>query len=106
MDTQAHIQALEAAIVTLTARVDELETKKAKRGDRDYGPDSERAMDERMALRILVGRYRDWTVRKIADEAGLSRGQIYSLRGRYTFKAAWKTAEAITAKREERAAIA
>lgn len=105
MDTSTQIAALEAAVATLTARLDELETKKAKRGERDYGPDSTRAMDDRGALRILIGRYRDWSVRKIADECGYSRGQIYSLKGRYTMKSAWKTADAITASRLERSLI-
>ncbi len=102
MDTSTQIAALEAAMVTLEARIEELESKKAKKGERDYGPDSTKAMDERTALRILVGPYRDWTVKRIANDLGLSRGQVYSLRGEYTMKTVWKTARAIKLRRLER----
>jgi len=98
----ARIDELESHIVALTVHIQALQstapTTKAK-GDRDYGPDSERKLDDYVALRILVGRYSSWSVRKIADDLGFSRGQIYSLRGRYTFKTVWKTADAITAHR-------
>ena len=102
------IAQLEAAVDALSAHVQELQAQLAGTSarstakTRDYGPESERAMDDRMALRILVGRYRTWTVRKIADTCGLSRGQVYSLRGGYTFKTAHKLAREIEARRAAR----
>ena len=104
------IAQLEAAVDALSQHVQDLQvmliaqatTQSTAPKARDYGPDSQRAMDDRMALRILIGRYRTWTVRKIADTCGLSRGQVYSLRGGYTFKAAHKTAREITARRAAR----
>jgi len=98
----ARIDELESHIVALTVHIQALQstapTAKVQ-GERDYGPDSERKLDDHVALRILVGRYSSWSVRRIADELKFSRGQIYSLRGRYTFKSTWKIADAITAHR-------
>lgn len=108
--TTQRVAQLEAAVDALSQHVQDLQAmliaqvtaQSTAPKARDYGPDSERAMDDRMALRILVGRYRTWTVRKIADECGLSRGQVYSLRGGYTFKQAHKVARAIEQRRAER----
>ena len=50
--------------------------KTARKGERDYGPDSERKMDTMTALRILIGHWSHLTVRECADQHGLSRGQI------------------------------
>ena len=113
--TNQRIDELEAHIIALTEHIQaqalEIADLKAngtsapsKPKARDYGPDSTRAMDDHLALQILVGKYRNETVRNIAKKTGLSHGQIYSLRGEYTMKAAWKTARAIIAKREERQA--
>ena len=96
-ELESHIVALTVHIQTLQSTASAPTAKIA--GERDYGPDSEHKLDDRMALRIILGRYRTWSVRKIADDLGFSRGQIYSLRGRYTFKATWKIADAITAHR-------
>lgn len=74
--------------------------------ERDYGPASQRKMTTLMALRILVGPYSRKSVRWIADYCGLSRGQVYSLKGGYTMKTAWKAAEKIKARRLERATAA
>lgn len=107
-ELESHVVALTVHIQAMQQRLDELEAKPTApapkaRGERDYGPDSQRQMDERGALRILIGRYRTWSVRKIADECGYSRGQIYSLKGEYTMKTAWKTARAIEARRAAKA---
>lgn len=55
------------------------------KGVRDYGPDSQRKMDELMAWRILFGDLLGAKVKDIADDNGLSRGQVYSVREGYTF---------------------
>jgi len=91
-----------AKIAELEERLTLLETKKATKGERDYGPDSTRKMDTMAALRILVGRWSGETVRAIADNHGFSRGQVYSLKGEYTMKEAHKTANAIRARRAAR----
>jgi len=96
-----HVHTLQSDNIALRAQLAEAPRRGAK--ERDYGPKSQRAMDERMALRILVGRYRDWSVRKIADECGLSRGQVYSLKGGYTFTDVHRTADKIRERRAQRA---
>lgn len=92
-----------AQFVALQARVEQLEsqlaTRTTRKGERDYGPDSERKMDTMTALRILIGHWSNLTVRECADQHGLSRGQIYSLKGGYTMKPAHKIADAIRARR-------
>lgn len=52
---------------------------------RNYGPSSENAMNDEMAWRIRYGDLVGVTVKDIANDYGLSRGQIYSVRGMYTF---------------------
>lgn len=108
-DQSLLIRELQDTIITMKVEQAKAPSTTAPRGTtkatgRDYGPASNRAMTEGLALRILVGRYRKWSVRKIADELGLSRGQVYSLKGEYTMKGAWKTARRIEARRAERAA--
>ena len=87
------INELNAVVVALTARVEALETQvialttaqhNAPRG-RNYGPKSETPMTDLMAWRIKYGDLKGVPVKTIADENGLSRGQIYSVRGNYTF---------------------
>lgn len=104
MNNTQRIEALEAKVVELEAKIEAMSAQRVRSGnkERDYGPASEKQMTERMALRILVGRYRTWSVRKIADECGLSRGQVYSLKGGYTFKTAHKTADRILERRAQR----
>ena len=110
--TNSRIDELEAHIIALTEHIQaqalelaELKQQPTKGPKaRDYGPASTRQMDDRMALRILIGKYRNETVRNIAKATGLSHGQIYSLKGEYTMKQAWKTARAIEAKRAARQA--
>lgn len=93
---ESTINAMKAASVTQpTAKPNGMK-------ERDYGPSSQRKMTTLMALRILIGPYRAKSVRWIADHCGLSRGQVYSLKGGYTMKPAWKAAEKIKARRVER----
>jgi len=104
-ELEQRVNELFDCVVALTEHIQAMSTSApaAKaRGERDYGPKSKVDMTERMALRILIGRYRNTSVRAIADTCGLSRGQVYSLRGRYTMKTVWKTADAINLRRAER----
>lgn len=55
------------------------------KGVRDYGPESTRKMTELDAWRIMHGDLIGVAVKDIADTYGLSRGQVYSVRGGYTF---------------------
>ena len=57
---------------------------------RDRGPESERAMTEDDARRILLGDMKDVAHKKAAEELGLSYGQIYSARKGFTFKGIYK----------------
>jgi len=53
---------------------------------RDYGPKSTRKMTRKDAWDILFGSYKKSSVKDIANALGLSKGQVYSLKGGYTFK--------------------
>ena len=55
-------------------------------GTRDYGPNSKRKMTDLDAYNIRFGDHKDLTVNEICDKEGLSRGQVYSVKGMYTFK--------------------
>ena len=72
----------------LIAKVNELSSKPQARGTkaRDYGPTSTNAMTRLMAWRIMFGDLKADTARKISDAHGLSRGQVYSVKGGYTFR--------------------
>lgn len=75
---------------TLAAKLDEVITKlnalsTAPRGTRNYGPSSQKQMTEQLAWRILFGDLKSMKVKEIAESEGLSRGQVYSVRGSYTF---------------------
>jgi len=75
-------------IETLAAKIAELEAllaAKPARKERDYGPKAIYAMDDLHAWRIMFGDLKNRKVREIADEFGFSRGQVYSVRGTYTF---------------------
>jgi len=103
MNNTQRIEALEAQVDELKAMVEELKAQRTSAPKaRDYGPDSQRPMDEYYALRILVGRYRKWTTKKIAEELGFSKGQVYSLTGGYTFKPVHQLAKRITERRAQR----
>lgn len=52
---------------------------------RDYGPRSTRKMTEEDAIAIMTGELKDKSVNECCTILGLSRGQIYSCRGQYTF---------------------
>ena len=85
-------------IAELQAKVTELEAtpkRSTTKGERDYGPSSETSMSPSIAQRILWGDMRKLSVRDVADKMGLSRGQVYSLKGRYTLKETWKQADAV-----------
>ena len=79
------IKELEARIVELEAHIAILTRPKGD-GVRDYGPRSEHKMTETDAIRILNGDLKDVSVNDICRDFGFSRGQVYSLRGGYTFK--------------------
>jgi len=55
------------------------------RKPREYGPKSQTPMNEELAWRIMYGDLKDKKVKDIAEEFELSRGQVYSVRGNYTF---------------------
>ncbi len=55
------------------------------KGVRDYGPASTRKMDDEIAWRIMFGDLKAMSVKDISNTYGLSRGQVYSVRGYYTF---------------------
>ena len=79
----------EVTIETLLERVTLLEAQLAAKPksnkERDYGPKAVFAMDDLSAWRIMYGDLKATKVRKIADDFGFSRGQVYSVRGTYTF---------------------
>ena len=81
---EEQVIALTAELYELRTRVYELESR-PQRGARDYGPKAEVAMTDEMAWRIRYGDLVGAKVKDIADENGLSRGQVYSVRGMYTF---------------------
>jgi hypothetical protein len=82
-DCVAAIEGLRAEIDSLKAKIVELEARPTR--GRDYGPKSENAMTAEIAWRIKYGDRTAAKVKDIADEFGLSRGQVYSVRGGYTF---------------------
>jgi hypothetical protein len=83
-EAQARIEALEAQVIALTQLVHTAQAAPV-RGARNYGPDSQIAMTDEMAWRIRFGDYVATPVKAIAVAEGLSHGQIYSVRGNYTF---------------------
>ena len=56
------------------------------RKPRDYGPSSTRKATRLDAWEIIFGDHSSHKARQIADELGLSRGQVYSIQGGYTFR--------------------
>lgn len=87
---QTEINALRAELDSVKTELASLKTQpKALRtpgtGVRDYGPASTRKMDDVIAWRIMFGDLKATSVKDIANNFGLSRGQIYSVRGHYTF---------------------
>lgn len=104
------IKTLSAHITRLEARIEELErnqqltstssteasspiaprpsriVQRTGRKPRDYGPDSVRKATDEDAYEIRFGEYRHEKARYIADVTGLSRGQVYSIQGNYTFR--------------------
>lgn len=82
LETQV-IRNMETA-TDLLNRITMLEATPA-RGARNYGPSSEASMTDEMAWRIRYGDLTGAKVKDIANDNGLSRGQVYSVRGNYTF---------------------
>ena len=80
----ARVEALEAHVITLTTSLQAAQTAPV-RGARNYGPSSEVPMTDEMAWRIRYGDLVATPVKTIADDNKLSRGQVYSVRGNYTF---------------------
>lgn len=78
---QLAIDELTTQVIALSALVASQPAKKA----RNYGPSSSNAMTDELAWRIRYGDLVGTAVRKIADDEGLSRGQVYSCTGGYTF---------------------
>jgi len=56
------------------------------RKERDYGPASTRKATRLDAWQIMFGDWSNMKARAIADATGLSRGQVYSILGGYTFR--------------------
>lgn len=83
-DAAARIEALEEALTQAMLSIQELKAAPV-RGKRDYGPKAENAMTDQMAWRIRYGDLVGAKVKDIANDNGLSRGQVYSVRGNYTF---------------------
>lgn len=82
------ITALQEAVLQLqaTLRDERAKPHRAKgNGQRDYGPSSTRKMTDIDAWRILYGDLAGQKARPLADHLGLSRGQVYSVLGGYTF---------------------
>lgn len=103
------IVAMKAEIHELSAEVAEL--KSAPQSRRNYGPPSQGKMSNEQAWRIMYGDMTGVPVKDIASRFGLSRGQVYSVRGGYTFNhvkaedftlEAIKEAEAAEASDEDR----
>jgi len=88
---EARIEVLEGLVSILTApKAPRVKSEGAK--DRDYGPKSTRTMTNEDARRVIMGDMVPHTVNEICKLLGLSRGQVYSCKGRYTFKSIWKEA--------------
>lgn len=80
----ARVEALETHVITLTQAL-QAQAQAPQRGARNYGPASEVPMTDEMAWRIRYGDLVATPVKTIADDHKLSRGQVYSVRGNYTF---------------------
>lgn len=86
--TDTRIATLEAYVEMQTQRIEALEAAlaaKPARKERDTGPKSTRRMTRRLAIAVALRLQRRDAVKDIADRYGLSRGQVYSLRGGYTY---------------------
>lgn len=81
---------MESLRMALLEICEELESRSAPSNEgpktRNYGPASQRKAERRDAWDILYGDHKGKKVNQIAVETGLSRGQIYSIRGGYTFR--------------------
>lgn len=53
---------------------------------RDRGPKSVRKMTEEDAIRVIEGDLKDVPHKEVAEQLGLSYGQVYSARFGFTFK--------------------
>lgn len=76
---------IEDCIAKINELINKVNTQRKGNGRRDYGPKSETDMTELMAWRIRFGDLTSAKVKDIAEDNGLSRGQVYSVRGNYTF---------------------
>lgn len=81
--TTEMFQALVDQVGALTKRLEEIEAKAPRN-------QAERPMTEDDARRVLNGDLKDKTHNEAAAALGLSYGQVYSCRGRYTFKGVHK----------------
>jgi len=84
-----HVLQLCAMLETHDTQHVALRTKQRVTGEkkeRDYGPKSQRKMTRLDAWEIMYGDRCNQKARQIADETGLSRGQVYSVQGGYTFR--------------------
>lgn len=80
---------LKEIVAKLNEVIEKMNTAKAPKV-RDRGPDSQREMTEDDARRILLGDLKDKAHKAVAEELGLSYGQIYSARKGFTFKGVFK----------------
>lgn len=88
LDSKAKVADVVAKLNEVIAKVNELSTTHVAQkntGVRNYGPESQRKMTDEDAWRIMYGDMKSMKVKDIADKLGLSRGQVYSVRGNYTF---------------------
>ena len=91
MTKKTTIAQLETTLIAAMVTIQELQTRVTTlealptRSARNYGPASDTPMTDQMAWRIRYGDLTNVKVKTIADENGLSRGQVYSVRGNYTF---------------------
>lgn len=81
----ARVEELEATLNTVLTRLDGLENRQPVT-TRNRGPKSDRKMTEFDAWRIMFGDLKSTAVKDVAEMLSLSRGQVYSVRGGYTFK--------------------
>jgi hypothetical protein len=79
-DLIARIDAFDATMKTMAAKIEELE-KSSKATNK-----SDQEMTDDHAKRVLIGDCKDMKHNDAAKHLGLSYGQIYSCRGEYTFR--------------------
>jgi len=80
------IEDLQRALVRAQSTQPTRSAPRTGRKERDYGPSSTRKATKLDAWQIMFGEWSNMKARAIADATGLSRGQVYSILGGYTFR--------------------